>query len=260
MITRMQKEQVSYRKIFDSEIFEGVLSSHVYPWHFHDSYTVIIVDSGTMKYVFRDDEVVVNAGQVFIVNAFTAHYNGVLNNMDCCYRVMFLPVRLFNFKDDDKRFTYFDKSVSERIYPNMSFLYDKLKAVDNEWVYKPVISDISTELLTGIPYKTINMRLNERVEAAVLYIHEHIDEKLTIAQLADACNISHFHFQRVFKLSTGLTVNAYIQQCRMELSRELLREGVKPSVTSLEFGFFDHSHFHKQFKKMYALTPAHLVK
>lgn len=260
MITRMQKEQVSYRKIFDSEIFEGVLSSHVYPWHFHDSYTIIIVDSGTMKYVFRDDEVVVNAGQVFIVNAFTAHYNGVLNNTDCSYRVMFLPVRLFNFKDDDKRFTYFDKSANAKAYTSIEALYEKLKAVENEADYRKVTIDIADELLTGLGHKTVSLLLNDRVEAAVLYICQHIDEKLTIAQLADACNISHFHFQRVFKLSTGLTVNAYIQQCRMERSRELLRDGVKPSVTSLESGFFDHSHFHKQFKKMYVLTPAHLTK
>ncbi|MEO6977541.1 MAG: AraC family transcriptional regulator [Mucilaginibacter sp.] len=256
----MQKEQVSYRKIFDAEIFEGILSSHVYPWHFHDSYTIIIVDSGAMKYIFRDDEVVVKAGQVFIVNAFTAHYNGVLNNTDCCYRVIFLPVRLFNFKDDDKRVTYFDKSANAKVYPRMRELYEKLKALESEAGYCTVINDIADELLTGHEHKTVSLLLNERVEAAILYIHQHIDEKLTIAQLAGACNVSHFHFQRLFKQSSGLTVNAYIQQCRMEHSRELLRDGVKPAATSLESGFFDHSHFHKQFKKMYALTPAHLVK
>ncbi|MCO5946881.1 AraC family transcriptional regulator [Mucilaginibacter flavidus] len=256
----MKKEQVSYRKIFDSEIFEGALSSHIYPWHFHDTYTVIIIDSGAMKYVFRDDEVVVNAGQVFIINAFAAHYNGVLNDIDCNYRVMFLPVRLFNLKEDVKRFTYFDKSVSAKGYRPIGALYEKLKTVGREAAYITITKKITGELLTGLEHKTGSLVLNDRVEAAVLYIHQHIDEKLTIAQLADACNISHFHFQRVFKLATGLTVNAYIQQCRMERSRELLREGIKPVATSLESGFFDHSHFHKQFKKMYALTPAHLVK
>jgi|GEM_PF-1755217 len=256
----MKKEQVSYRKIFDSEIFEGVLSSHVFPWHFHDSYTVIIVDSGAMKYFFRDDEVVVRAGDVFIVNAFTAHYNGVLNDIDCNYRVMFLPVRLFNLKEGGKRFTYFDKSVNAKTYDPIGALYEKLKTVGREADYVAIIKNIADELLNGLEYTTGSLVLNDRVEAAVLYIHQHIDEKLTIAQLADACNISHFHFQRVFKLATGLTVNAYVQQCRMERSRELLRDGIKPVTTSLESGFFDHSHFHKQFKKMYALTPAHLVK
>lgn len=256
----MLKEQVSYRKIFDSEIFEGVLSSHVYPWHFHDSYTVVIVDSGAMKYVFRDDEVVVSAGQVFIVNAFTAHYNGVLNDTACHYRVMFLPARLFNSNEENRHFMYFDKSVNANAYLQISELYEKLNVTENEADYSAIASSIADELLTGAKHKTANLVLNDRVEAAVLYIHQHIDEKLTVARLADACNISHFHFQRVFKMSTGLTVNEYIQQCRMERSRELLRDGVKPSATSLESGFFDHSHFHKQFKKMYALTPAHLVK
>jgi len=256
----MKKEQVSYRKIFDAEIFEGTLASHVYPWHFHDSYTVIIIDSGTMKYVFRDDEVVVKAGEVFIVNAFTAHYNGVLNNIDCNYRVMFLPVRLFNSKEDNLPCTYFDKSVSINAYPQISELYESLKTAESDVDYAAITESIADELLTGLAYKTGSLVVNDRVEEAILSIHQHIDEKLTVAQLADVCNISHFHFQRVFKFATGLTVNAYIQQCRMERSRELLREGIKPAATSLESGFFDHSHFHKQFKKMYALTPAHLAK
>jgi len=254
----MKEEQAVYRQIFDTEIFEGALTLHKYPWHFHDGYTVVIVDSGAMKYVFRDGTITVSEHQAFIINPFVAHYNGVLDKESCNYKVMFLPVRLFNSPNNKNSVVHFDKAVNAEMYSALGDLFEKLKFVKEEREYTVIINGIAVLLLANLNHKPFTAAATDRVEAALQYIRQHLDEKLTIAQLADACNLSHFHFQRVFKKSVGLTVNTYIQQCRMELGRELLRKGLSPVFTSLESGFFDQSHFYKQFKKMYALTPAHL--
>lgn len=256
----MKREQASYRKIFDAEIFEGALTLHKYPWHFHDSYTVIIVDSGAMKYVFRDGTVTVSDGQAFVVNPFVAHCNGALNNESCNYKVMFLPVALFNPIEEKRSIVNFDKMVNTGVCPALGGLFETLKEVTGEEEYIAIINEIAALLLANLSYQKFSPAATGRVEPALQHIRQRLDEKLTIAQLADVCKLSHFHFQRIFKKSMGLTVNAYIQQCRMELGRELLRKGLSPVFTSLESGFFDQSHFHKQFKKMYALTPAHLTK
>ncbi len=257
----MKKERVTYRKIFDTEIFEGELAAHKYPWHFHDTYTVIIIDSGAMEYVFRDDRVVVKQGQVFIVNPSVAHYNSAPNNIPCAYRAMFLPTRLFNNLADKQPLIHFEQAANASVYTNISKLFEKLSLVKEVAIYNEVVNEISVQLLHHIKNKKTTLLTDSRIETAIIYIKNRLDEKLTIAQLADVCNLSHYHFQRLFKKVTGLTVNACIQQCRMEYGKELLNKGKKPVFTSLESGFFDQSHFHKQFKKMYVLTPAaHLIK
>lgn len=256
----MANEQAAYRQIFDTEIFEGELSLHKYPWHFHEAYTVVMVDEGAMKYVFRDGTVTVNSGQVFVVNLFVAHYNNTADNRNCRYRVMFLPVWLFNPPDGESTVKYFERTVNAELYAEIRNLFEKLKNADEEEAYLAVVKDIGALLVSGFSVKTGSLASTERIEPALHFIHQHLDEKLTIAQLAIECNLSHSHFQRIFKSTIGLTVTAYIQQCRMERGRDLLRKGLRPVFTSLESGFFDQSHFYKQFKKMWILTPAHLIK
>ena len=255
----MDREQVTYRKIFDAEIFEGILTSHKFPWHFHNSYTVIIIDSGVMEYVFKEDKILVKQGHVLIINPNIAHYNQVANNTACSYRAMFLPIKLFNPVENQQSVPLFENAANATVYNNLSSMYDQLSESTDQEQYDKIIKEISNQLICNFKITTVSL-LDKRIGPALFYISAHLDEKLTIAMLAAICNISHYCFQRIFKSETGLTVKAYIQQCRMEYSRLLLREGVKPVFTSLESGFFDQSHFYKQFKRMYALTPLHLVK
>ena len=256
----MAQEQATYREIFDTEIFEGELSQHKYPWHFHEAYTVVMVDEGAMKYVFRDGVINVSSGEVFVINPFVAHYNSAVNNQTCRYSVMFLPVWLFNQPGQTNGVTHFENVVNAGVFTELIGLFKRIKDVREQEGYLAAIGDIAALLVNSFRIKIESLASTKRIEPALQFIHQHLDEKLIIAQLAAECNLSHFHFQRIFKSAVGLTVTVYIQQCRMQRGRELLRKGIKPVFTSLESGFFDQSHFYKQFKKMYALTPAHLAK
>ncbi|MDZ7820178.1 MAG: helix-turn-helix domain-containing protein [Aliarcobacter sp.] len=41
----------------------------------------------------------------------------------------------------------------------------------------------------------------------------------------------------------------------MEFAKELLKKGFSIVETALECGFYDQSHFHRNFKKIVAITP-----
>ncbi|MES2107106.1 MAG: AraC family transcriptional regulator [Bacteroidota bacterium] len=256
----MKKEQATYHGIFDTEIFEGELNLHKYPWHFHEAYTVVMVDEGAMEYFFRNGDVCVHTGNIFIVNPFVAHYNKALNDESCRYKAMFLPIWLFNPSRSGNSIVYLEKVPNDGLYQELGQLFEKLKNVSEGADYLIVINQVKELLFSNFTHKVESLPVIARVKPALQFIHQHLDEKLTIAQLAAACNLSHYHFQRIFKNSVGLTVNAYLQQCRMERGRALLRSGTSPVTTSLESGFFDQSHFYKQFKKMWVLTPAYLTK
>ncbi|MBK8055650.1 MAG: AraC family ligand binding domain-containing protein [Saprospiraceae bacterium] len=50
---------VNYKKYLDIETFEGEISKHEYPWHFHDSYTFVIVEKGSIIYELKDKSILV---------------------------------------------------------------------------------------------------------------------------------------------------------------------------------------------------------
>jgi AraC-like DNA-binding protein len=96
---------------------------------------------------------------------------------------------------------------------------------------------------------------------ACSYIHGHISEHMSLAELAQIACVSRFHFARQFRVSTGLSPMAYITHIRIELAKWRLAQGDQPICrTALELGFFDQSHFTRTFRRATGQTPRDYVK
>ena len=88
------------------------------------------------------------------------------------------------------------------------------------------------------------------------FINEHLEEDISLAEVAEAVGFSQFHFARAFRRSTGLTPQQYLVQQRINRAKELLTRGDLPLVeVSIQAGFKNQSHFTTLFRKFTALTP-----
>lgn len=95
-----------------------------------------------------------------------------------------------------------------------------------------------------------------RLRRAKEFINENLEEDLTLAEVAEAINLSQFHFARAFRRSTGLTPQQYLVSQRISRAKELLTNGDLPLVeVSIQAGFKNQSHFTTLFRKFTALTP-----
>lgn len=95
-----------------------------------------------------------------------------------------------------------------------------------------------------------------KLREAIAYINEHLEQNLTLAEIADLLKMSPHYFATLFKQSTGLAPHQYITQCRIEQAKKLL---ANPELTIIEVcqqvGFQSQSHFTKVFRKYTASTP-----
>lgn len=95
-----------------------------------------------------------------------------------------------------------------------------------------------------------------KLRRAKEFIGEHLEEDLTLQQVAESVGFSQFHFARAFRRSTGLTPQQYLVQQRINRAKELLTKGDLPLVeVSIQAGFKNQSHFTTLFRKFTALTP-----
>jgi len=87
------------------------------------------------------------------------------------------------------------------------------------------------------------------------FIDEHLDEPITLAQLAELLSMSAWHFMRRFNASHGISPHAFITQRRLDRAQVLLATS-KLSVTAiaLEVGL-SHSHFSRTFLARVGLSP-----
>lgn len=112
------------------------------------------------------------------------------------------------------------------------------------------------------PVRALPGGLTKRqLRRVIEFVHDRLDEDISLAQLAGETGLSPFHFARLFKKSTGCTPHAYVTRCRVERARQLLLQS-PASIThvALEVGFCDQSHLSRHFRRLLGLTPGDFVR
>lgn len=66
------------------------------------------------------------------------------------------------------------------------------------------------------------MAFDELIESVLAYIENHLDETLTLEELAIQFNISKFYFHRIFSAVMGESLNQYCLSRRMNAAVKLL--------------------------------------
>lgn len=87
------------------------------------------------------------------------------------------------------------------------------------------------------------------------YIHDNIEENISIEDLSHVANLSKYHLIRIFRSQFGLTPHKYILNHRINKVREALKKGLSATRVAHEFSFFDSSHLNRHFKRAYGVTP-----
>jgi AraC family transcriptional regulator len=87
-------------------------------------------------------------------------------------------------------------------------------------------------------------------------INAHLEEGLSLEQLAHECRLSVTHFAKAFARSTGVSPHRWLMRRRVDVAKDLLLLTDFSLVEiSLRCGFSDQSHFTRVFAKATGETP-----
>ena len=102
----------------------------------------------------------------------------------------------------------------------------------------------------------INMQKThyEKIEKAIRYINENIKTQPSLVEIANAVNLSPFHFQRLFRQWVGITPKRFLQFLTIDHAKQLLQDSSVFDV-SLEMGLSSQSRLHDHFVTLEAATP-----
>jgi AraC-like DNA-binding protein len=95
-----------------------------------------------------------------------------------------------------------------------------------------------------------------RLKRVLAYIDAHLDENITLAELANSANLSVYYFATLFRKSTGFSPYRYILHRRVIRARELLRNtSLSVLDVSLDLGFQHQNNFARAFRRITGMTP-----
>lgn len=98
----------------------------------------------------------------------------------------------------------------------------------------------------------------QRVGRAVQHIERHLDDELSLAELAEIGNFSPCHFHRVFRALTGEGVAEQVRRLRLERAAARLRNTSRSVLEiALEAGYQAHESFTRAFEAAFHTPPSH---
>jgi AraC family transcriptional regulator len=103
------------------------------------------------------------------------------------------------------------------------------------------------------------MEPKEAVEQVVRWMVQHLDEELSMEEMAAGAGVSPFHFLRTFRRFTGVTPALFLSALRLEEAKRLLLT-TERSVTDICFdvGYNSLGTFTTRFTQLVGLSPARL--
>ena len=98
--------------------------------------------------------------------------------------------------------------------------------------------------------------VDKQMQKVMHFINVHYGHSLEVSELSRVANLSMSQLERRFRKTFNQTPSKFLIRYRLtRASHELIQNDSSMSEIALNSGFFDHSHFSREFKKVYGVSP-----
>ena len=116
--------------------------------------------------------------------------------------------------------------------------------------------EIRMEYCTRMRDRSKKEVVSRYVVLAIDYIRAHVQEPLTVENVAGALSVNSSYLSKLFKKEMGRSISEYIRDSKIEIAKHMLRHLDDTSLQIANYlGFSSQSHFIQVFKKQTGMTP-----
>ncbi len=245
-----------------AEVFHAHMTSHVYPLHTHESWTLLIVDDGIVSYDLHRHQHGALHQVVTLLPPQVPHNGRAATSSGFRKRVVYLdlpqlPASLIGRAVD--RPVLSDPLLRYRIHQ----LHHSLEQPGEELEAESRLAFIAERLRchlsqhgeprTAAGGSGLARQLRDLIDAG-------FREKVTLRQASDALHAHPAHLVRMFTREFGISPHRYLTGRRVDLARRLLLDGMAPSLAAAAVGFCDQPHLSRHFGQVLGTSPGRYVR
>ena len=97
--------------------------------------------------------------------------------------------------------------------------------------------------------------VGNEIARAIEYLSRHLQEAITIEDMATQVGMSRAVFHRKFKQATTMSPIQFIKAMRLNNAAVKISEGMNVNEAAMEVGYISSSQFSREFKRMYGQSP-----
>ncbi len=243
-------------------------------FHYHDFYEFVIYLGNAGMFRIKNEEYQVKRGDIVLIDMFTPHtlVNSKIEHYER-FSVSIDPGLLISFSTPSSNLLdiFNEAGKHNRIFHVTDEDFEKYLVLLSEYrnvrlksghdimekaLIHHLLAYIYSDCFTVEKHSHINSNHLAIIAQLINYINEHLNEEISLEQLAQLVNYSQYYVCRLFKQMTNKTLINYIQEKRVEQAACLLRQNVPVNKVAEGVGFNNYSYFYKTFKKLKGCGPA----
>ena len=155
-----------------------------------------------------------------------------------------------------------NRSDNPKVYEKEAY-YKEYQSLNNEikthlkFENQGILLQLISRFLSSNDFKSNNSQsAPSKILDTMSYVQLHLDENLTVAQLAKRVNQNQDYFSKQFLIHTGQRPLNYIHEKKIERAQYLIATTDKTFLEiAIDTGFSNLPHFSKIFKQIVSLTP-----
>jgi AraC-like DNA-binding protein len=226
--------------------------------HRHDTYTVAVTMAGVQSFNYRGERRYSQPGQVLILHPDELHDGQCHDEAGFSYRAAYVPPTHVQAVLGGAELPFVANGVSSNpalIAAACTIVMDCAGDADPA-AYEDALYDLAHAMNNSsvraatpkIANRTAVMRAREFLETVVV-------AGARLAELEQVSGCDRWQLSRDFRALLGTSPYRYLQYRRVDLAKQLLREGATLADAAHGAGFADQSHFGRTFRKTVGLTP-----
>lgn len=255
----------------------------ILPIHSHDFYEINVIVSGSGKHYIQQREILACKGDIFILppnvkhgyscnekmsvyhillsNRFTAEFAPFLEKL-AGYRLLFNIEPMLRSSVETPFYLRAERMSMESVKQYIRLIEEDGNKASEAEIVCHVLSLIATMSRKMHQFKAFHdMDIPDRrvlsLIESIQFIENHHCEKIQFRTLAAMCAVSYSTYWRSFKKLTGFSPVEYQINCKIESAERLLRNSNESVLSiALSCGFYDSSHFIREFIRKKHISPA----
>ena len=99
--------------------------------------------------------------------------------------------------------------------------------------------------------------MNPKIRSVIAFFDGNLHRQIKMAEITALTGLSHSRLDHLFKTEVGQSPTQYLQELRLRTACQLLETtSLKVTQVGLAVGYKDHSHFFRNFKERFGMTPS----
>ncbi|HJC58602.1 MAG TPA: AraC family transcriptional regulator [Candidatus Eisenbergiella intestinipullorum] len=232
----------------------------------NDLYEIYLFLEGDLEFHIEGSVYPAHPYDIFIARPCEMHHNFFLSPSRYRRIVVFVPVKFFRQNHCEELEDFFlRRSLGADCQIPASIARQELAPLllkINRYLQEGALK-IAKYVLLEFLYQLGQIREplaepvveDQRIRNILLWLNDHLAERITLDQLAETFFLNKYHLCRIFRSVTGMSINRYLNYKRLLMARTLHQNGQTFLEASVNAGFNSYAHFYRMHRQVFGCGP-----